>query len=191
MKKEAARRVLRTVQTPPRPAPTPAKRDPGERRSGKLTDQQKAYVVRRLAEYDKPVAIAQGLQEIYGIAISHQAVEHYDPERPAGHDLAQQWRDVFWQARRAYIEDIAETGTTRKAVRMRMRERMMLEEWEAGNRKLANDILNSIAKESGNAFASKNATHDGTPLTATITISDPRDFAPAAQAADGVREPGD
>ena len=63
--------------------------------NGKLTDEHKAYVVRRLAEYDKPTAIAQGLKEVFGITISHQAIEHYDPERPAGHDLAQLWRDIF------------------------------------------------------------------------------------------------
>jgi hypothetical protein len=116
--------------------------------TSKLTDEQKAYVVRRLAEYDKPMAIVHGLKEVFGVAISHQAIEHYDPERPAGHDLAQKWRDVFWLARKAFIESTADVGAMRKEVRIRVRERMMRQEWEAGRCKIANEILDSISKAS-------------------------------------------
>ena len=139
--------------------------------AGKLTDEQKAYVVRRLAEYDKPMAIAHGLKEMFGVTVSHQAVEHYDPERPAGHDLAQKWRDVFWRARSAFIESTADIGSMRKEVRIRVRERMMREEWEAGRCKIANEILDSIAKEAGDAFESKHKPVPYIQPSAIVTVT--------------------
>ena len=161
--------------------------------NGKLTNEQKTYVVRRLAEYDKPTAIALGLKEVFGVTISHQAVEHYDPERPAGHDLAQKWRDLFWQARRAFIESIADVGTMLKPVRMHIRERMALQEWEAGRCKIANEILDSIAKEAGGAFVTR---HEPVgkgliPMTATITHTGPAEPLPAPDAAQDDEEQDD
>jgi len=161
----------------------------------KLNNAQKAYVVRRLAAYDKPAAIAHGLKEIFDVTISPQAIEHYDPERPAGHDLATQWRDAFRAARKAYIAEIADIGSMGKPVRMRLRERMALAAWEEGNYKIANDILNDIAKEAGDAFAGRNR-HEhfgagGTPLTATITYLGAPEPDPAPEAALRAREPRD
>lgn len=164
-----------------------------KRSSHKLTDEQKAYVVRRLAEYDKPVAIAQGLKEIFGVTISHQAIEHYDPGRPAGHDLALKWRDVFLEARRAFLERTADIGPARKDVRMRLRERLMMEEWEAGRCKTANEILDSIAKDAGGAFDSKHMREHfgfgGIQPIVTITRSSDCPLAPAMDGDDG--EPDD
>jgi hypothetical protein len=158
--------------------------------TSKLSDEQKAYVVKRLAAYDKPLAIAQGLNEVFGVTISTQAIEHYDPERPAGHDLARKWRDVFWKARTAFIASIVDTGTMLIPVRLRLRERMAMLAFEEGNYKLANDILDSIAKEAGHVFANGhgNGLSGGVRLAATVTCSDPAEPEPASQADDGVKK---
>ncbi len=159
----------------------------------KLTGQQKAYVVKRLAAYDKPTAIALGLQEIFGVTISPQGIEHYDPERPAGHDLAPQWRDVFRAARKAYIEQTADIGHMEKLVRLRLRERMAISAWEKDNYKLANEILNDIAREAGDAFAGRNRHEQFGHIqpTAIVTFTGPADAHPAPEAEDRVREPRD
>ena len=160
--------------------------------NGKLTDEQKAYVVRRLAEYDKPVAIAQALQELFGVTISHQAIEHYDPERPAGHDLAKQWRTVFRKARKAFIARTADVGMMYKPVRMKLRERMVMHEWEAGRCKAANEILDSIAKEAGVTFGGKHGMFGGgVPLTATVTYTGPAEPLPELEVVDGDEEAKD
>ena len=140
--------------------------------SGKLDDEHKLYVVRRLAAYDKPAAIARGLAETFGVKVSEQAIEHYDPGRPAGADLAPQWRDIFRAARKAYIASIADIGNMEKAVRMRLRERMAISAWEKEDYKLANSILDSIAKEAGDAFAGRNRhEHFGIQPSAIVTVT--------------------
>jgi hypothetical protein len=143
--------------------------------SRKLTDEQKLYVVRRLAAYDKTAAVARGLKEVFGVTISPQAVEHYDPGRPAGADIAPHWREIFRESRKAYIASVADIGTMDKPVRMQLRERMALGAFEEGNYKLANDILDSIAKEAGDAFAARNR-HEhfgfgGIQPTAIVTVT--------------------
>jgi hypothetical protein len=150
----------------------------------KLTNEEKLYVVRRLAAYDKPVAIARGLTETFGVTISPQAIEHYDPERPAGHDLAPHWREVFREARKAYNADTADIGHMGKPVRMRLRERMAIAAWEEGNYKLANEILNDVAKEAGDAFAGRNRQGQfapGIPMTATILHTGPAEALPVSE----------
>ena len=159
----------------------------------KLNNEQRTYVVRRLAAYDKPAAIAQSLKEEFGVTISPQAIEHYDPRRPAGHDLAPQWRDVFRAARMAYFAETADIGHMEKAARMRLRERMAIAAWEEGNYKLANEILNDIAREAGDAFdaRSKHEQFANIQPSAIITITGPAETDPAPEAVDRVREPRD
>jgi hypothetical protein len=161
----------------------------------KLTNAQRTYVVRRLAAYDKPAAIAHSLKEVFGVTISTQAIERYDPERPAGQDLAPQWRAVFRAARKAYIAETADISHMDKLARLRLRERMAIAAWEEGNYKLANEILNDIAKEAGGAFDGRNR-HEhfgfgGIQPTAIVTITRGAEDQPAPETADGIRKPRD
>jgi hypothetical protein len=159
----------------------------------KLTNAQRTYVVRRLAAYDKPAAIAHSLKEVFGVTISTQAIEHYDPERPAGQDLAPQWHEVFRAARKAYIAETADISHMDKLARLRLRERMAIAAWEEGNYKLANEILNDIAKEAGGAFDGRNRHEQSGNIqpSAIVTITGPAEAQPAPEAAHRVREPRD
>jgi hypothetical protein len=159
----------------------------------KLTDEQKTYVVKRLAAYDRPAAIAHDLQEAYGVTISPQAIEHYDPERPAGHDLAPRWRDEFHAARKAFRAEMADISHLDKPLRLHLRSRMAITAWEEGDYKLANEILDCIAKEAGDV---PNLRHGlcgvgAIQPSAVITVTRPAEPEPAPEAADGVRKPRD
>ena len=164
--------------------------------AAKLSDEQKAFVVTRLATYATPSAIALDLQAQFGVSITAQSVMHYHPEMNSGDRLAQRWRDLFRETRRLYVERSAEIGTADKMVRMRWRENMALKAEEAGDYRIANALLDSIAKEAGDAFEKtrqqgrfgmrKNA------APATIYINGKRFCGPGPdepEAADGDREP--
>jgi hypothetical protein len=118
----------------------------------RLTDTQRAYVVKRLAAYDTLLSIVRGLKDEFGITIAFQSVAHYNAARPPDAKLAQRWKDLFWKTRKAFIAGTADTGFTDKPARIRQREAMMHAEWAAGRHKHANEILDSIAKDIGNAF---------------------------------------
>jgi hypothetical protein len=70
----------------------------------KLTDEHKTYVVKRLAAYAKPRAIAP-----------------YDPGRGAGRHLAQRWRELFARERAAYLASTAAIGVDQELVPTRRR----------------------------------------------------------------------
>ena len=71
--------------------------------ANKLNERQKAYVVRRLAAYDRPSVIARELARDFGVTITPQMVGQYNPERAGA--LAPRWRDLFAQARAAHLAE--------------------------------------------------------------------------------------
>jgi hypothetical protein len=121
----------------------------------KLTDEQKIYIVRQLASYKTSSAIARDLKENFGIDITAQAIDHYHPDRASGATLSPRFKDLFRETRKAYLAAAAEVGTNDPLVRMHWREAMVLEAWDAGDYRMANAMLDSIAKEAGGAFNSK------------------------------------
>ena len=123
--------------------------------SNKLTEEQRADVVKRLARHHTLLSIVRDLKKKFGITISPAGVAHYDPERTPDADIAQRWKDLFWKTRRAYLARTADVGLTDKPARIRRREAMMHREWAAGRHKLANAILDSIARDIGDAFGSR------------------------------------
>jgi hypothetical protein len=76
----------------------------------KLTDEHKTYVVKRLAAYDKPKAIARDLAQELGATLTHHGVAAYDPTRRAGKHLAPRWRALFARERAAYHASTAGIG---------------------------------------------------------------------------------
>jgi hypothetical protein len=140
----------------------------------RLTYEQKVYVVKRLAAYDGPVVIARGLKEEFGITVRSEVVQHYHPERVHGRNLAQHWKDLFWDSRKAYHDSTADIGADHTPVRIRWRGEMVQETWGAGQHKIANEILDSVAKEAGAGAGNRHARGHfglrGIPLTATINI---------------------
>ena len=54
---------------------------------GKLTDEQKAFVVQAVACFDSPKTVADALKKEFGVIVSPQVVECYDPTKRAGATL--------------------------------------------------------------------------------------------------------
>jgi hypothetical protein len=140
----------------------------------RLTHEQKVYVVKRLAACDTPAVIARGLKEEFGITVRPNLVHHYHPERAYGRALAQCWKDLFRDARKVYLGGIADLGAYYPLVRVHWRGEMAQEAWAAGQHRIANEILDSVAKEPGARAGDGHARgHFGLraiPLAATINI---------------------
>lgn len=140
----------------------------------KLTEQQRIYVVRRLAAYDKPRAIARDMKQEFGIEVSHQLVESYHPGRAAGRRLAARWKRLFAEARAEFLDSAAETAAMHMAVRVSLREDIARDAWEAGLFKAASDVLDAIAKDIGGVFDKRRKDEQlgrrGVPAPATINL---------------------
>jgi hypothetical protein len=158
----------------------------------RLTDQQRIYVVRRLAAYDKSGEIAQALAREFGVTISLKAIEGYNPGLSAGQNLAKRWRDLFAQAREAFRQSTAEIGATHKEVRIRLRESYAHRAFEKGQFKAASDILDAIARNVGDVF-DKRGRHGrlgerGAVAPATIIINGRTIAGPEVEAGGRVRK---
>jgi len=176
------------------PAPRRSARDPAAAAT-RLTDLQKIYVVRRLAAYDRPREIAQSLARDFGVTITVNAIESYNPCLSAGRHLAQRWRALFAQAREDYLKSTAEIGVTQKAVRIRRRDRLALMAEEAGQFKAASDILDAIARDVGDNLDPRRK-HErfrdrGASAAATIIINGRTEVVPPSATADRVPKPRD
>jgi hypothetical protein len=160
----------------------------------KLTDQQKEYVVRRLAAYDSPTAIARDLKREFGVTIGHQSVGRYNPE--LGSRLDQRWKDLFAHVRAAHLAATAGIGVTGKAADIRARERLAHAAWDAGRFKDASDILDAIAKDIGDPFNDERNSHEhsdnaAAPAPARIRLHRGPQPDPAPKAVGRVRQPRD
>jgi hypothetical protein len=156
---------------------------------------QKIYVVRRLAAYDKPKAIAESLAQDFGVTVTIKAIESYNPCLATGRHLGKRWRELFAQAREDYLASTAEIGVTQKAVRIRRRDRLALKAEEAGQFKAASDILDAIARDVGDILDKRQKqdrfAERGAPAPATINLYSRPQPDSASKPVGRIRKPGD
>lgn len=122
---------------------------------GKLTPEQQTYVVQALACFDPPGVIVAALKKDFGVTISLQAVECYDPFKRAGRNLTNRWLAIFKETRKAFLEDTSKIGISHRAVRLRALQRMSEKAETQGNIVLASSLLEQAAKEVGESFTNR------------------------------------
>lgn len=138
----------------------------------KLTDAARTYVVTALACWDPPSVVAEAVRKEFGIVITPQSIEGYNPTKRAGAKLAEKWKALFFETRKAFTDATAEIGISHKAVRLRSLERMAQVAEKQGNIALAANLLEQAAKEMGNAFTNTRVLQGGLALTTPKTLSD-------------------
>lgn len=132
-------------KTPKKPPGSP--RDPNE---GKLTDEQRAHIVARLALYDHVSDIHRDLVA-QGIDISFQAVAKYNPESNV--KLADRWRILFEETRKRWRDEIIAEPIADRAFRLRRLGQIHEQAMKRGALPLAAQMLEQAAKEVGNVFS--------------------------------------
>ena len=113
----------------------------------KLTRDQQVEVVRRLAAFESPAAIAKAMKEECGIEISPQAIAYYDPTRFALKRCPKRWSVLFWKLRAAIIEDEPDVGVAHRTVRLLWLDRMTQAQMEAGNTAEARALMRQAVDE--------------------------------------------
>ena len=109
---------------------------------GKLTTAQQEYVVRRLAAFDSPLAIARSLRAEFGIDISRNSIWRYDPTRYR--KCAARWKALFFAAREAMLRDKGQAAALDRAVRLRGRTRAALRALDAHADAMLDALLRRI-----------------------------------------------
>ncbi|WP_186205906.1 DUF2280 domain-containing protein [Burkholderia gladioli] len=120
-----------------------------------LPDDIKVFVTQALACFDTPTRAAKSVLEEFGVVVSPQACERYDPTKAAGYALSKKYRVIFERTRAEFLDDTSRIGISHRAVRLRALERAVALAEHRGNLPLMAALLEQAAKEAGDAYTNK------------------------------------
>ncbi len=121
-----------------------------------LKDEVKAFIVQALACFDTPSQVCQAVKDQYGIEVSRQLCERYDPTKYSGRDLGQKWKTFFEECRKRFREETIDIPIANRAFRLRAMNRFVERAETMKNIGLAMQILEQAAKEVGDVYVNRN-----------------------------------
>ncbi len=131
-----------TEATKPSAAPAPPK-------NLRLPAEVKEFIINHLACYYSPKEVVTKVQDMYGVTISPQRVEKYDPTKRAGRNLSEEWKEVFEKRCTEFLLATENIGLTHAAVRLHKLQEMCDIAEERGDFRLMLKLLKQAAIESG------------------------------------------
>ncbi|HDR8930283.1 DUF2280 domain-containing protein [Burkholderia vietnamiensis] len=120
-----------------------------------LPDAIKVYIVQSLACFDTISRTAKAVRDEFGVEVSPQQCERYDPTKRAGATLSKKYREIFERTREKFLNDTSGIGVSHRAVRLRALDRAVAEAERRNNLPLMAQLLEQAAKESGDAYTNR------------------------------------
>jgi len=134
-----------------------------------LRDEVKAFVVQALACFDTPSQVVVAVKETFGLEVSRQQCEAYDPTKYVGRNLHLKWRTLFEDTRARFREETADIPIANRAYRLRALGRMAERAENMKNLALTAQLLEQAAKEVGDVYVNRQTKnenpHDNVPPT--------------------------
>jgi len=142
----------------------------------KLTVEVQTFIVQQLACFDTPTTVARAVKEEFGVEVTRQLVEGYDPTKYRGERRirGRKWVHLFEETRKAFLKDTSKIGISHRAVRLRSIDRMAARAEGQGNLKLAADLHRQAAEEVGGVYTNRREVtgKEGAPLQVVINGGD-------------------
>ena len=137
-----------------------------------LPDEVKTFIVQQLACFDTPTEVAKAVKVEFEVDVPRQQVEAYDPNKRAGASLSEEYRALYAETRKAFLEDSAAIGIAHRSVRLREIQKLVDRAKTSGNLMLVASLIEQAAKESGGAFTNKRELSgiDGKPIQTEAVI---------------------
>ncbi|MEE8875946.1 DUF2280 domain-containing protein [Pseudomonas helleri] len=120
-----------------------------------LRDEVKAFVVQALACFDTPSQVVSSVKAEYGLDVTRQQCEAYDPTKYAGRNLHLKWRTLFEDTRKRFREETAEIPIANRAYRLRGLGRMAEKAESMRNLALTAQLYEQAAKEVGDVYVNR------------------------------------
>lgn len=138
----------------------------------KLTHDAKVFAVTSLACWDTPTSVMKKLKEDFDIDITVQGVSAYNPTLVQAKHLSENLVKLFWDTRKAFLDDVKSVGISHRVTRIRRLHRMADRAEESGNMVLAASLLEQAAKEMGNSYTNRRELTgaDGKPIETAAKI---------------------
>lgn len=125
-----------------------------------LNNEIKAFIVQSLACFDSPSQVATAVKDGFGVVVSRQQVETYDPTRKSSKGLAKRWVTLFEDTRRGFRSEMVKEPIANRSMRLRALGRMLEEAEERGHIVMAMKLMEQAAKECGDIYISRRAKTD-------------------------------
>lgn len=121
----------------------------------KLTLEARRFIVQRLAWRDSPQSIVDQVKEEFGVAVSRQTIEGYDPVKVErrGKTIKAEWVELYNATRKAIEGGIVEIGMADKMVRLARWERLYHLALARNNLVMAADFLEKASKEANDFYS--------------------------------------
>ncbi|QSL85945.1 DUF2280 domain-containing protein [Pseudomonas atacamensis] len=120
-----------------------------------LRDEVKAFVVQALACFDTPSQVVASVKERFGLEVTRQQCEAYDPTKYVGRNLHVKWQTLFNDTRKRFREETAEIPIANRAYRLRTLGRMAEKAENMKNMALTAQLLEQAAKEVGDVYVNR------------------------------------
>ncbi|WP_223514264.1 DUF2280 domain-containing protein [Pseudomonas sp. GL-R-26] len=120
-----------------------------------LRDEVKAFVVQALACFDTPSQVVVSVKERFGLDVTRQQCEAYDPTKYVGRNLHVKWQTLFHDTRQRFREETAEIPIANRAYRLRTLGRMAEKAENMKNMALTAQLLEQAAKEVGDVYVNR------------------------------------
>lgn len=118
-----------------------------------LSSKQKIFIVKKLACYDKPQAVADAFKEEFGLDIERTHVAQYDPTKRDA--IGEELGAIFNETRKKFLENMDDLPLANKAVRIKELTNLYENAIKTKNFKAAAERLEQIAKEAGDSYTNK------------------------------------
>lgn len=138
-----------------------------------LSLQIKRFIIQQLACFEPPSAVAEAVKAEFGVTITRQAVEHYDPTKGGeGKRLAGEHKELFEATRARFIREADVIGISHQVYRLAQLQRAADHAKSRNNWGLLLDVLERAAKEVGGAYTNKreHSGPDGTPIPLSVEV---------------------
>lgn len=119
-----------------------------------LTNEVKQFIVREHARFRRPKHIVEAVKEVFGVEVSYLQVLRYNPENAVA-VMSEKLREYFREERAKYVQQLEEVPAYHQRYRLDTLLRLAHKAEDEGNKALAAQIFEQIAKEVGGFYSNK------------------------------------
>jgi hypothetical protein len=118
-----------------------------------LKKEIKLYIVRSLAVFNTPTETVELVNQEYGVAVTKQQCEKYDPTKRAGENLSEELKKDFEKTREMFLGKPESIPIANLAVRLQRLENQYQK--HSKNRVAALNILKQAAEDAGGKYTNR------------------------------------
>ena len=120
-----------------------------------LNQKHKLFIVRSLAQWNTPTETVELVQQEFGITITRQQCEAYDPTKRTGQNLSKVLAEEFRKTRDLFRKNVVEMPLANIAVRLRHYEDLLNNPQNKRTPMLQLTILKQAAEDMGGKYTNK------------------------------------